>query len=150
MINGVNFMRRSQSGWRHFRRRTDGMTAVEFALLLPVMLLIVCGIMDFGNLYFQLHIVNEAAREGARIAATQKPPSYAYPTKSSIQTVLQTAYGPSVTVDTMTPNPITSGSSGSSVTVTIKSTVNILTPVINQLIPNNPAAVYGKCVMRVE
>ena len=46
-------MRRPQSGWRQFPKRTDGMSAVEFALLLPVMLLIVCGIMDFGNLYFQ-------------------------------------------------------------------------------------------------
>ncbi len=45
-------MRRPQSGWRQFPKRTDGMSAVEFALLLPVMLLIVCGIMDFGKSLF--------------------------------------------------------------------------------------------------
>ena len=65
-------MRRPQSGWRQFPKRTDGISAVEFALLLPVMLLIVCGIMDFGNLYFQAHIANEAAREAARLGAITK------------------------------------------------------------------------------
>ena len=141
-------MRRPQSGWSRFRKRTDGMSAVEFALMLPVMLLIVCGIMDFGNLYFQAHIANEAAREAARLAATQKTPSY--PTQSSIQTSLQQAYGTSVTVDSMNPSTLNAGSSGSTVTVRVKNLVTILTPVINQLIPNNPTAVYGTCVMQVE
>ena len=68
----MKLMRRPQSGWSRFRKRTDGVSAAEFALLLPVMLLIVCGIMDFGNLYFQLHIANEAAREAARLGAITK------------------------------------------------------------------------------
>ena len=129
-------MRRPQSGWSRFRKRTDGMSAVEFALLLPVMLLIVCGIMDFGNLYFQLHVANEAAREAARLGAITKPPQC----QATVQATIRGEYGNSLTL-TFTPNP---PATGGSVTATVTNPVTILTPVINQLIPNNPTTVYGQ------
>lgn len=50
------------------RRRTRGQSMVEFALVVPVFLLILCGIMDFGFiLYSRMNVIN-AAREGARAA----------------------------------------------------------------------------------
>ena len=85
-------MRRPQSGWSRFRKRTDGMSAVEFALMLPVMLLIVCGIMDFGNLFFQAHIANEAAREAARLGATPSRIT------QSVQATIRSEYGNSLTL----------------------------------------------------
>jgi Flp pilus assembly protein TadG len=45
-----------------------GAVLVEFALVLPVLLLIVVGIMDFGLLFRQQQVVINAAREGARMA----------------------------------------------------------------------------------
>ncbi len=43
---------------------------VEFAIVIPVFLLILCGIMDFGfALYSRMTVIN-AAREGARVAST--------------------------------------------------------------------------------
>ena len=59
-------MKRSQRGKYRLLQRTEGVSAVELALVLPVLLLIICGIMDFGNLYLQYNIASEAAREGAR------------------------------------------------------------------------------------
>jgi Flp pilus assembly protein TadG len=138
-------MRRGQLGWRHFRQRTDGMSAVEFALILPVMLLIVCGILDFGNLFYQMTVVNEAAREAARYAATYKSGGNP-PNKTTVQTYINNIY-PNVTLSQYFPNP---PSSGSPVTATITQSVRILTPVINQLIPNNPTTVTGTCSMQVE
>lgn len=45
-----------------------GAAAVEFALLLPVMLLVIAGIVDLGRaLFTQIELTN-AAREGARAA----------------------------------------------------------------------------------
>jgi Flp pilus assembly protein TadG len=41
---------------------------VEFAIIAPVLLLLILGIIDFGNLCYQNHMVNEAARAGARYA----------------------------------------------------------------------------------
>jgi len=49
------------------RRRTDeGAAAVEFALLLPILLLLVFGIVDFSRLLNAQLNLTEAAREGAR------------------------------------------------------------------------------------
>ena len=65
-------MQRSQRGKYHLLKRTEGATAVELAIVLPVLLLLVCGIMDFGIIFSQLHNVNEAAREGARKTAVSQ------------------------------------------------------------------------------
>jgi Flp pilus assembly protein TadG len=43
--------------------------AVEFALILPVLLLILFGTIEFGRVYSQWQVYNGAAREGARCAA---------------------------------------------------------------------------------
>ncbi|WP_051366588.1 TadE family protein [Hamadaea tsunoensis] len=52
------------------RRVSDrGASAVEFALVAPVMLLLVFGIIDFGRLFNAQITLTEAAREGARAAA---------------------------------------------------------------------------------
>jgi Flp pilus assembly protein TadG len=54
---------------RRGRRRSRGQSLVEFALVVPIFLLILSGIFDFGMaLYSRISIIN-AAREGARAAA---------------------------------------------------------------------------------
>ncbi len=50
-----------------------GMQLVEFAVLLPILLLLVFGIIDFGRGYFSWLIITNGAREGARAAAVGKP-----------------------------------------------------------------------------
>jgi Flp pilus assembly protein TadG len=39
---------------------------VEFALILPLFLLLVFGTLEFGRAYFDMHLITNAAREGAR------------------------------------------------------------------------------------
>jgi len=48
-----------------------GAELVEFALVLPVLLLVVLGIVDFGFLFQRMQVMTNAAREGARIAVLQ-------------------------------------------------------------------------------
>lgn len=48
-----------------------GQGLVEFALTLPLMLLILVGVLDLGRLSFAAMTVTNAAREGARYGATQ-------------------------------------------------------------------------------
>lgn len=50
-----------------------GATAVEFALLLPLLLLIVMGIIDFGRMLNAQETLTQAAREGARLVALGQP-----------------------------------------------------------------------------
>jgi Flp pilus assembly protein TadG len=49
--------------------RDSGAAAVEFALVLPVLLLVVFAIIDFGRMYWEQVTLTSAAREGVRIAA---------------------------------------------------------------------------------
>ncbi len=51
------------------KARDRGATAVEFALVLPLLLLLVCGIIDFGRALNAQITLTQAAREGARLEA---------------------------------------------------------------------------------
>src|SRR5215831_8178385 len=57
---------------RHARSQR-GAELIEFALVLPLLLLLVLGIVDFGFLFQRMEVITNAAREGARIAVL---PSY--------------------------------------------------------------------------
>ena len=54
--------------WRRLGKTERGAELIEFALVLPLLLLLVLGIVDFGFLFQRLEVVTNAAREGARIA----------------------------------------------------------------------------------
>lgn len=45
-----------------------GSELVELAIALPILLLVIAGIMDFGFLFERYEVVTNAAREGARMA----------------------------------------------------------------------------------
>lgn len=47
-------------------RRERGASLVEFAIVLPLLLLVIGGLIDFGRLYFTEVMITNAAREGAR------------------------------------------------------------------------------------
>jgi Flp pilus assembly protein TadG len=60
----------ARAGAARRRRRTRGQALVEFALVLPIFMLLVTGMLDFGfALYSRMTVIN-AAREGARAAVT--------------------------------------------------------------------------------
>jgi len=54
---------------RRYFSNKRGQTMVEFALVLPILLLLIFGIFQFGMMLYSLESVNAAAREGARVAA---------------------------------------------------------------------------------
>jgi TadE-like protein len=45
---------------------------VEFALIIPIFLLFVFGILDLGRAVYAYHTLNNAAREGARVAVVDQ------------------------------------------------------------------------------
>ena len=118
---------------------------VEFALVLPVLVLCLCGIIDFGNIFLQWNLANEASREAARYAATYKS-SGNPPNKTAVQTYINGIY-PSVTLSQLTPSTPTSGNT---VTATVTNSVTIMTPIISAFFPNNPFTLTGKTTMLVE
>lgn len=50
-------------------KNETGASAVEFAIILPVLILILFGIFEFGMAYRDYLAITHAAREGARMAA---------------------------------------------------------------------------------
>jgi Flp pilus assembly protein TadG len=52
------------------RQRRRGANHIEFALLLPVLLLFIYGIMEYGWVFFHRTAVQEAGRQGCRHGAT--------------------------------------------------------------------------------
>ena len=52
--------------------RERGAELVEFALILPLLLLIALGAIEFGRAYYTYHILTKALRDGARYAATSR------------------------------------------------------------------------------
>ena len=54
------------SALRNRVRQERGAELIEMALVLPLLLLIVMGIFDFGFMFREMSVVTNAAREGAR------------------------------------------------------------------------------------
>ena len=60
MVAITRFTRRAKS--------ERGAELIEFALVFPLLLMVVLGIVDFGFLFQRLEVITNAAREGARLA----------------------------------------------------------------------------------
>ena len=52
-------------------RHTSGAAAVEMALALPILLVLICGSVELGNYFMDEHRLVKAVRDGARYAARQ-------------------------------------------------------------------------------
>ena len=51
--------------------RRRGATAVEFALVAPIAFLLILGLIEFGRALMVQHLLNNAARQGARVATIE-------------------------------------------------------------------------------
>lgn len=54
-------------------RNNRGQSVVEFALILPLLFLVLFGITEFGRAWMTANILTSAAREGCRIAIVTGP-----------------------------------------------------------------------------
>jgi Flp pilus assembly protein TadG len=70
-----------------FRRSDEGQAVVEFALVVPVLLLLVLGVFEFGRAWSAHQAVTDAAREGARVAVIADPAI----TEDSVRKVVRNA-----------------------------------------------------------
>ncbi len=91
----------------------DGQSVVEFALLLPVFIVVLFGIMEFGRLWEMSNVLTSAAREGARVAAVSDPDVVR--ATAAAQNVLNASRITNATVTVSGPN----GSNEVSVTVAL-------------------------------
>lgn len=87
-----------------FARGRRGQNMVEFAVALPVLCLFLVGVIDFGNVFYRLLLLNEAARASVRAVAvsgdryTAQAPADAFGTGYNVQVSPPTPMTPSGTV----------------------------------------------------
>jgi Flp pilus assembly protein TadG len=127
-----------------------GAVAAEFALLLPVLLIILFGIIEFGMIMYGREIVTNAAREGARAGIVQGPPKRTGGEIIAIATNYLTGTG-------VNPVDVTFTSAGeglanpNTLTVTATYNYNFLVPLIPVLVGvPNPLIIPLQVVMRHE
>ena len=112
--------------------REDGAAMVEFAIIAPLLFLLVFAIVDFGRALYLANNLTSAVREGARLAAVQQDPTTAASqaaVKNRVTTYIQ-AFGGAVppTQPTVTLNQVAGQTY--SITVTLASyPFDAITPV---------------------
>ncbi len=103
------------------RRHESGQGLLEFALILPVLLMILAGVLDLGRLYFAYVAVTDAAAEGASYAAS-------YP--NEVAEIEARAQGASQ-LSGVTVTYSGEAEAGETVTVTTSYSFTVATPIIN-------------------
>lgn len=115
--------------------RKSGQSLVEFALLLPILLLILAGLLDLARGYYVYVALTDAAAEGAAYAAIH-PSDF-----SEVVARVQDASGGGVQID---PDGINMDcptvSAGQPVTVSVRYTYTVVTPLLNSLAPDGQIA----------
>ena len=67
--------------WFQRTRREEGAALIETAFVLPIMLLVCIGILEFGRAYQTWQVVTNASREGARVAVLPEYPDASVTTR---------------------------------------------------------------------
>ena len=99
-------------------RGERGAAAVEFALVVPLLLILVLGIAEFGRAYNISTTLASAAREGARTMALQNSASEARTAAQGAATGISL----SASQITVTPSSCPTSSTGSTTLVTVSIT----------------------------
>jgi Flp pilus assembly protein TadG len=145
--------------------REHGAAAVEFALVFPLLIILIFGIIDFGLAMNSQIVLNNAAREGARTASLGGSYDQTIAAATAAEGTLLAPRGtPTATcvlADGVTACPttgttgwahgLTSGApSGATVTVSIPYSYKWLTPI--RMVPGIPASLSftRSSTMRVE
>ena len=87
---------------KNLYRSQKGQSLVEFVLVLPIFIILLFGIMEFGRIWETMNVLTSAAREGARVAAVTNPDAGA--ATSAAQNLLTSANIRNVTVNVTGPN----------------------------------------------
>lgn len=150
---------------RFARRRSRGQALVEFALVIPIFLVLLMAVFDLGRAVFAYNSVTNAAREGARLAIVNQ-------TRSLIQqrAIAQSAIAetPNVTVEfrKTTPNADYDANAACNAynaaannnpmaldcvaIVTFETTFRPITPIVSNIVFGSGVTLSAKSILAVE
>lgn len=126
-----------------YRKCEDGQGLVEFALILPLLMLLLMGLIQFGFIFNGQITLTSAAREGARLAVVNEDDNEVMDrVESSAVALLLTVDKDNITIDRNLPDD-------DMLSVTVDGEVQIIMPFLNMLTgPQFPLSAMS--TMRIE
>jgi Flp pilus assembly protein TadG len=130
---------------RPVRRNDRGATIVEFALLVPILVILVMGIAEFGRAYYMQTTLSGTAREGVRSMVLQNDPAAARSATKAASTLPLTDAQIAIDIKTVGPPAValSSCTSNANVTVTVSHPMTFITGLFGANF-----TLKGKAVMR--
>lgn len=125
------------------KRNEKGQALVEFALVLPLLLALVCGIIDFGWIYYNQITLNNAAREGARYAVVHYNPAQDWKGAAE-EKMLNSMAGVSSAL------AIISDPVEQQITASVTANPRILTGFTSTILGKRTVELHASCTMRLE
>lgn len=123
-----------------------GQALVEFAIILPLLAILVFGITEFGRYLFLKNTATNGARQGARVAAVAKPWDAEH--KAAIFSAATSLLrGKEATAIIEPPYNATVPSTGAAITVTVSLPFNSNVPNLLTMIPTS---ITAQATMRYE
>ena len=123
----------------------SGVALIEFAFVLPILLVLAMGMLDFGRAFHTKSLLDQAAREGARVAVVTTPD----------QDIVEDRVNAVLASGGITPTSVTvvGPDASNMVTVTVNATFTFITPGVFALVGGdygNTIPMAGQTVMRFE
>ena len=107
-----------------------GLAAIEFALILPTLLILAFGVIDFGRVLFQYDTLNKSTRDATRyLAAVVRPPASAYQSDATYTAAVNNARNLALCgkIDACSNNTLVSGLIASNITIDYPASVGNIT-----------------------
>jgi Flp pilus assembly protein TadG len=129
--------------FKRFLRTEKGQAMVEFALVLPLLIALLCGIIDFGWLYYNQITLSNAAREGARYAVIHYDPAVDW--KGAAEDRMLGSMAGVSSAAAIVSDPIEQ-----QITATVTATPRILTGFTSTILGKQTMTLHASCTMRLE
>lgn len=121
------------------RKRKRGQSLVEVAFLLPILLLLLSGLIDFGRVYYAMVALNDSAEEGATYAALWPADYDEIQRRTAGSSSGIVTFPPEAVSVTYPPNVRV----GEPITVTVDYEIPLFTPFANTIFPDGVLKVQG-------
>ncbi|MDD4583790.1 MAG: TadE/TadG family type IV pilus assembly protein [Eubacteriales bacterium] len=124
-------------------KNEEGQAMVEFALVLPVLILILGGIIDFGWIFGNQLLANNACREATRYTAIHYTDSDPAASETAATDIVAN-FAP------LLKNPnVSLTKDGEKVTIDVTSNIEVLTPILSSIL-GDTYSIATNCTMRLE
>ncbi len=128
-----------------------GSAAVEFAIVVPVLLLLVLGTVELGRLFYFQNTITNAARVGARTMAIEAPAANPNAVTDAVSaTVNAAAVAPALTSAQVTVSPAACPPPANNQVVYVTVTITYPIQQLTGFLPVFPTALTGKGTMRCD